>query len=188
LAWEKDWLLRPDFYDEGTLLRFFNATAVTWKQGYNDHTIVAETDSRVFPHMPVVLEAHCGILTLPNPKGQKKTVGSISGNLRISGGPVPELTLAFIRQVFGRETKNAVDQQYATGGAEGFPVTQKGSVLYINRAQEKPEDPRMGLTFIFAIPPKPAPAPPWEIRVDDIAQGLALSEGRHQNMEYDHDQ
>jgi hypothetical protein len=187
LAWENDWLLQPEFYDEAILLNFFNGVAVTWKERKHDlsgvEAIDVETDSRVFPQMPVVLEAFCSSWSRQLAPHGQRTLLSIGGSIRIYGRPVPELTLQVIREVLGPETKNTIDLAFASNGSDGTPVTTKGSVVYANPAKEKIEGTRMGLSFWFSIPPKPAATPEREIAADDVVQAIVLNAQRHQVIE-----
>jgi hypothetical protein len=189
LAWENDWLLRPDFYDDETLLKFFNGAAITWKQRPNSQfpaeEIAMETDSRVFPRMSIALEAYCRSRSFPRPNGREKTILSVGGNFRIYGPPVPELTLANLRQALGPETRNQLDLEFAGGSELADPPapTNKGSVVYTDPVKQKREGQRIGLTFYFSIPPKPTEPFQPKIAADDVVLGIVLSDGRHVTSE-----
>jgi hypothetical protein len=186
LAWKNDWLMRPQFFDRETLLKFFNGTAVSLQQRENVPppyvSIVATTASSVFPQMSVELETTCSSRSSPQPNGRTQTLVTVSGHIRIYGGPVPELTLRSIRQVLGSETQNTLDDDFAEGGAER-PPTHKGSVTYIDRAKEQLEGGKVGLFFYFNLPPRFPDALPPGIESNDTVQGIVLADMSHRTQE-----
>lgn len=182
LAWENDWLLRTDFYDEETLLKFFSGTTITWKSKIDplgSEVIELDTGSGVFPKMSVTVQASCS---------QAHKLLDIGGSIRIYGSPIPELTLGYVRQLLGPETENTLDIGYSSGGSEYTPHI-KGSVTYTNRAKERFEG-RMGLIFYFTIPtavpggmsPIPARPPQKEIEAEDVVRAIVLTARRHLKM------
>lgn len=186
LAFQNDWLLRPDFFDQETLLKFFNGTTVNVKQRENVPppyvSLIAETDTSVFPKMSVELETTCSVRSFPQPDGRTQTTITVSGHIRIYGRPAPELTLYFIREVLGPETQNAIDKDYAEGGAE-LPATNKGSVTYTDPAKVKLEGGKIGLIFYFNLPPKPPASFLVGIEANDTVQAIVLADMRHRTQE-----
>jgi hypothetical protein len=186
LAWQNDWLLQPDFYDEKTLMKFFDSVSITWKQTQDKRSpaeeIALETSSQILPQMSIVLQIHCRSRTYPQPNGLKKTIRSIGGNFRIYGAPVPDLTLAVVRQVLGPETRN--ERAFAgMSEVDDSPPAIKGSVVYTDPAKEKLEGQRMGLTFEFTIPTNPAGLDSMKIEPADVVQSIGLSAGRNRVSE-----
>jgi hypothetical protein len=145
-------------------------------------TVVATTASGVFPQMSVALEATCSSRSSPQPNGRIKTIVTVSGNIRIYGGPAPEWTLRSIRQVLGPETQNTLDDDFAEGGAER-PPTHKGSVIYTDRAKEQLEGGKVGLIFYFNLPPKFSDSLPAGIETNDTVQAIVLADMRHRTQE-----
>jgi hypothetical protein len=187
LAWQNDWLLRPDFYDAETLSKFFNSVTITWKQTQDTRSpaeeIAMETRSGIFPQLSIVLQAHCRAGTFPRPDGRTETIVTMGGNFHMNSLSGLGTTLSAVRQVLGPETLNELDPDYLGASEVPHPITIRGSVVYTDLAKESREGWRMGLTFYFGIPPKVLESVGKKIGPDEVVQWIVLSVSRHQTTE-----
>ncbi len=172
LAQDQDWPLQPHFYDEQTLLQFFDGTQVTWKRPPKNplikgvESVAMQIDSRIFPRIAVSVEANCWYSTVG-----PETV-QVNGSLHITGRRIPELTLRVIRGVFGPETENRTESGAGNDADISLPQDQ-GSVFYANRRRDT--GLVIGTRFIFALR---GPEPPIgrTILDDDVVQAIGLGD------------
>jgi hypothetical protein len=191
LAEEGDWLLQPHFYDEETLLKFFDGSKVTWKEPPPSDKISAvatvlpvEVDSRIFPQVPVTIESHCRIWRFKLNDGHTKSHADLAGRFLIYGETFPEMTLRMVRSVLGHETENILDQGLTTHGPEVEP-TAKGIVVYADRTKWQQVGMEVGLTFAFqkAPPPKAGERGSIEIVDDDRVISIRMFQANHRSLE-----
>ena len=135
IAADRRLVLQPSFYDEATLLKFFNGSKVTVAKlnSYLDRQssgIDARITSDTFPTLAIHLSSICTV--------RKKTevtkgsvVGSVdaNGSLNITVNPGPLITLRDIRSVFGPEQGLSIDQGVGPD-MNFYTPTYKGSVGY----------------------------------------------------------
>lgn len=179
LAWQNDWLLRPDFYDEETLLRFFNSVSITWKHTQDTRSpaeeIAMETRSRVSPQLSIVLQAHCRARNFPKPDGRTEAIVTMGGNFHMNSLSGLGMTLSDVRQVLGPETLNELDPDYLGASEVQHPITVRGSVVYTDSAKEARKGLQRDLTFYFGIPPKLLESVGKKIAPDEVVQWIGLS-------------
>ena len=185
LAWERDLLLEPAFYDPALLRKFFAGLNVTWRQpqvpllsdvGY----VVGQLNSKVIEGMDVRVENRCWQRISKSGSEQPKVTVTVIGFMAITGGPFHEMTLKRIRDVLGPEAQigfhpEGVEAQLARGS------DTKGSVLYTDWDKVKRESAGVGITFNFTSEQDPQPY--ISIADDDIPQRIDMTEIRHRVVE-----
>ena len=134
-AWDHDWLVQSTFFADANLLKFFNATKVSWEQdskpgqapsfGNGQLTI----NSQVFPKMTVELVR--GILR----KSEHGGDAAYSGFIIIRVESMTGLNVGLVKEIFGEESKDELDFGIATD-AHGYTPTTAGDLLYENYNKE----------------------------------------------------
>jgi hypothetical protein len=132
LAADERLLWEPAFYEDATLLKFFDGVSVerkhlkkltVWPWSGVDIIIVSISDPR-FPRMTVQVE-----------RGREPLVGTSKGprkrfvQVSIDVIAVPEFTVCTVRDIFGPETFPWLDDGFATDGATYVPQI-KGRLGY----------------------------------------------------------
>jgi hypothetical protein len=188
LAWERDLLVQPSFFDPAILRKFFNGAEVTAKTPGMPLTqdvgfVVRQLDSNVARGMSARVESRCWKTDYPDAAGHPASKAYIAAFLSIDGGPFPELTLQAVRDVFGQETENVIDQGVGNHGNLYTPI-DKGSVVYRDPARARSEGVVLGTTFFFDANPSRRGTGSFEkISDDDVVQRIAMQEAQHRLVE-----
>lgn len=190
LAQDKDWLLQPNFYDEETLLKFFNASKATRKEPFPNpptkrSVVIAEDiDSNIFPKLTVVIQHSCWLKESQRSGDRVEKGVYVGGNLRIFGRPIPEMTLRVVRSVLGPETENTIDTGMTMDGPDGTPLSQ-GSVRYFDRAKWQLAGGEVGMSFNLALRPPQKPAEPLAKQIvdDDVVMTIGIIDRRQRILE-----
>jgi len=187
LAWQRDLLTQPSFYDPAILRKFFNGAAVTWKTpdfplGQDVGFVVKQLDSSVAHGMTVRVESRCWHTDYLSPGGRPQSKAYLTGFLRIEGRPVPALTLAVVRSVFGPETENIIDTGVSDDGFVYTP-TDKGTVIYRDSARTRSEGVPLGTTFFFESDSSQRRGSFGKIAADDVVQRIEMQEIQHRLKE-----
>lgn len=191
LAGQGDWLLQSNFYNEETLLKFFNGVKVTWKEAPASDQISngvlfveGNVDSYIFPKMTVSVEGRCWVSGKKSPGGRERTLVQTGGLLRIYGAPIPEMTLNMVRSALGPETQNTRDMGLVADGPDIEPTSQ-GTVVYADKTKWQQAGAEVGTTFAFQLdpPPKQGGDLPKGIVGDDIVVSIVMRQASHRILE-----
>jgi hypothetical protein len=132
LAWDKKLLVQPRFYDDQTLMRLFNATAIVWEMPpadvSPDFTIKKATvtlDRTLFAGVPLAVQwTHELAKAQPHPEkpgvllaGYIQDTGGISMNVE----SLPGFTWGAVVRVFGSGAKN-IGTEPISEGPPGKPA------------------------------------------------------------------
>jgi len=180
LAWDKELLLLPSFYDEANLLRFFNGSKVTWEKPgpIFPRSIVGVVNSDVFPGLTVSFDSKCF--------GPGPTVVSF---IKIQPGASQRMTLSDIRSSFGKEAENLIDTgNFVTDDGPTYTPTNKGFVAYEGDIAKEQREGVIYTRFYFEMggPSPLRKSDPWdapavlEIKPADEVQNLEMKEARTQ--------
>jgi hypothetical protein len=181
-------LTRTAPYDPAVLEKFFAGTAVTWvgpshslpeDVGY----VVGQLDSNAVQGMTVRAESRCWRTNSKSGGGRARSQASISGHLRIFGGPFPGMSLRAVRDVFGPEAENALDQGISDHGMAYTPI-HKGTVVYNDGERSSAESVAIETTFFFKLGPSQSGAQSFgKIVDDDVVEAVEMHETRHRLLE-----
>jgi hypothetical protein len=158
-AAQEDLLLQPNFAKEETIRRFFNAGKVTWLGRNPGLTAQSMQFFAVEIQLPLIegvrahLQAGCTRTATKIGTGHTKNSVVVGASLRIYGKPIPQLTLERVREVFGMETENEVDNGASPDSQDRTPAN-KGWVVYEDRRKSSREGQKLGTTFYFALTPE----------------------------------
>jgi hypothetical protein len=174
VAWERDLLPQPSFYDEATLLKLFNGTKVTWNRPdpfvKNLHTefVAGSVASDAFPGIVAKFESNCSVVEYKTADGATLSKVAANGFLNVAIGSVPEMTLKAVKSVFGHEAGQSIDRGVDPHG-NTYATTEKGSVVYTNVQKDGAED---SAAFYFRLdtPARPAGA----IVDDDVVTRISM--------------
>jgi hypothetical protein len=155
LAWKRELLLQSSFYEEATLLKFFNGSKVTSGEPYNPLSkdtgyVVAILDSNPIQNLTVRVESRCWFSQSADSRVPSKVY--FNAFLKIYGGAVPQMTLNVVRGVFGTETQNTIEDPITPHGYAYTPI-DKGSVVYSNKPKENQYGLRIEAGFYFRLDP-----------------------------------
>src|SRR6185437_7236220 len=150
VAADRGLLLQSAFYDEATLLKFFNGTKVTFTDSNASMDklssgIEARLDVDIPPKLSITLASVCRVRKYQANDGSAIRYVSTDGFLSILMGPGPLITLRDIRSALGRE-----DHLYPDRGDPDLPpytTTDKGDVTYQNVHRAGIEDSRIQTRF-----------------------------------------
>ncbi len=190
LAQEKDLLIEPNFYDEQTLLKFFNASKVTMKELFPNAptkgivVIAEDIESSIFPKMTAVIQHSCWLRESKRPGDRVEKEAYVGGNLRIFGRPIPEMTLRVLRSVLGPEVENTIDTGTTMDGPDVTPMSQ-GGVRYFDRAKWQLAGGEVGLSFNFTLRPPQKPGEPLAKQIvdDDVVMTIGIVDRRQRILE-----
>ncbi len=187
LAWDRDLLLQPSFFDPEILDRFFAGAAVTWVEPSHPLSqdvgfVVGQLDSSAVPGMIVKAESRCW-RTNSKSGDRARSQAIISGHLRLFGRPFPEMNLRVIRDVFGPEAENTIDQGISNHGLAYTPI-YKGVVVYSDHERSSAESVAVETTFFFRLGPTLSDAQSiGKIADDDVVEAVEMHETHHRLLE-----
>lgn len=140
LAFDRELVLAPAFYDDSNLLKFFNGTSMQWRAiGDSDVDEAAITPSPMLVGMKEITV-----------RMWKHGAPVLDSEIRIAVDSSSELTLGHVREVFGGETRTVLPDQPTHPWAGGYsPPTPYGiayeKTIYPLGANSRPF--RMTATF-----------------------------------------
>jgi hypothetical protein len=180
-AWDNNLLLSPSFYEENSLRKFFAGSEVRWVSSLlpmrkDVAFVAADVASRVLPGSTVHVESRCWRTEQTGEHGIKKSMINEMGFIRISGSPIPAMTLRAVRSVFGPESENNIDSGIGPDDNVYTPVN-KGSVAYVDRDRDRATGLALGVKFVFKLDSTSGVSvTPQKIVDDDIVQGIEVHE------------
>jgi hypothetical protein len=129
LAYDRNPLVQPTFFDDAVLKEFFNGTAISWSNSGQ----VVKLDERIFPGMTIRVH-HTNIPMAEHnaaePLRNHVQAHSESHNyLEVETGTIVVITVRHVKNVFGDEFKEQIDTGFDTDGHSHVPTT-KGFLEY----------------------------------------------------------
>lgn len=137
-AWEEDFLVQPSFLDDATLKKFFATSSLKWQAPENfyihhDIIIQAQLESDLLPGLTVTIESRCWQV------GDKSdSTAHLVGSVKISGGPIPGVTLRAVREVLGAETRDESSTAEVEFGIVHAP-SGMGRITYTDPIKQESE-------------------------------------------------
>ena len=164
LAYEKELLLQPGFYDDTNLTKFFASTTVVWGEPRPISTkdtvmrnIVINADSSVFPRVTIEMRRSCWLaLRFEPPNHYRPDHVKEAAIVALKASNAPGFTLEVVRSVFGPPSRQYMDYGGGDDNAPPLPPKSKGSLIYMGRGNETragsaTESPEV--TFVVKLDP-----------------------------------
>jgi hypothetical protein len=163
LAYDKDLLLEPGFYDAANLAKFFAGTTVTWNEPRgilptepSVQDIVVTSDGKVLPHITIELRRTCWLeVRFEAPNRYLPDHVKEAGAVALQVGDAPGFTLGVVKGVFGPPSTQGMNYGYVDDGP-GVVPTNKGSLIYRDRDKETragSEIETAKVTFVVKLDP-----------------------------------
>ena len=177
-AWTENFLIQPVFFEDTILQKFFSGSSLKWRAPVNyyihqDAIIQVQLESDLLPGMTVTIESRCWRID-----DKPGLTAHLAGSLKISGGPIPGLTLRSIRKVLGAETRDEPDGAEVEFGVV-HPASGKGRITYTDPIKEE-TDGGFPLGIRFYVPYQQSPDS--DFVNDDVVDLVEVSEMIHRSL------
>jgi len=174
LAWQREFLLEPSFYEQATLERFFASTGISWKIPDNlfrapeARYVVATIESDTLPGVVIQVQSSC-LVNRPV---------SLVAFMSIDMGASQAMTLNLVRKAFGPENTNERDPGFDQHGNIYLPIYE-GSIHYWNMEKAALAG-RVDAVFYYKSAPsgKDRRERPEEIRADRVVGRVEIQDNQ----------
>ena len=178
-AGEQNWLMRPSFYNEAVLLKFFNGSKVIWNKPdsyriHNTQYVVASIASEALPKMLIEVENNCSVYGHKADSGPANEAVTSNGFINLELGSTSGLGLEDVRDVFGQGDVRSIDRGISPHGVTYTP-TYRGSVRYASTHRGRTDTSQIETVFYLGedLPPGYGADPSAEI-VDDRVTRISM--------------
>jgi hypothetical protein len=167
VAFDRDLLLQPEFYDDANLLKFFAGSRVKHDQpnpqlarGATEQSFEVVSGSGALTRMSIRLKRSCAsVAAYDTPAGHFPPHARLGAGATLEVAGVQGFTLGPVRAVLGRETTAWFDHGIATDGATYVP-TSKGRVIYEVRDRIDAARSKIEISSVtFLVKPDPPIGP-----------------------------